>query len=123
MKFSPSTLMSAAAFAAITAFGAGSLPMTAQAAPSSVQQEEAAHPRLTAAIQHMREALHELEAAPDDFGGNKAAAIRDTKTALHSLRKALYYRLHMDDAAIDEFHRAFFVRDLKTPPPARRRSA
>jgi hypothetical protein len=25
----------------------------------------------------------------------------DTKIAIHSLRKALYFRLHMDDAAID----------------------
>jgi hypothetical protein len=42
-----------------------------------------------------------LEAAPDDFGGNKAAAIRDTRAAIHSLKKALYFRLHMDDAALD----------------------
>jgi hypothetical protein len=42
-----------------------------------------------------------LEAAPGDFGGNKAAAIADDRAAIHSLKKALYYRLHMDDAAID----------------------
>jgi hypothetical protein len=42
-----------------------------------------------------------LEAAPDDFGGNKAAAIADTRKAIHSLKRALYYRLKMDDAAID----------------------
>jgi len=28
-------------------------------------------------------------------------AIRDTKIAIHSLRKAMYFRLHMDDAALD----------------------
>ena len=49
----------------------------------------------------MQEALRLMEAAPDDFGGNKAAAIHDCKVAIHSLRKALYFRLHMDDAAID----------------------
>ena len=42
-----------------------------------------------------------MEAAPDDFGGNKAAAIRDTRAAIHSLKKALYFRLHMDDEALD----------------------
>ena len=50
----------------------------------------------------MHEALKELEAAPDDFGGNKVAAVNDTRTAIHSLKKALYYRLYMDDAAIDK---------------------
>jgi hypothetical protein len=80
----------------------GALSLSASAAPPlSIQGEEAAHPRIVAAIHHMKEALHEMEAAPDDFGGNKAAAIHDTRVALHSLRKALYFRLHMDDAAID----------------------
>jgi hypothetical protein len=53
------------------------------------------------AIHNLQDVLKELEAAPDDFGGNKAAAIRDTHQAIHSVRKALYLRLHMDDAAID----------------------
>jgi hypothetical protein len=67
----------------------------------TVQSEEAAHPRLVKAIHQMKEALREMERAPDEFGGNKAAAIRDTRVAIHSLKKALYYRLRMDDAAID----------------------
>jgi hypothetical protein len=75
--------------------------LSASAGPLSIQSEEAAHPRLVEAIHHMREALHEMQAAPDDFGGNKAQAIRDTQVAIHSLRRALYFRLHMDDAAID----------------------
>jgi hypothetical protein len=84
----------------LIAFGA--LPTLATAAPQlSIQTEEAAHPRIVEAIHHMKEALHEMEAAPDDFGGNKAQAIHDCRVAIHSLRKALYFRLHMDDAAID----------------------
>ena len=67
----------------------------------TVQSEKQAHPRLADAIRKMEEALHDLEAAPDDFGGNKAAAIRDTHQAIHSLKRALYYRLRMDDAALD----------------------
>jgi len=87
------------AIALSVALGATSLP--ASAGPMSIQSEEAAHPRILEAIHHMREALHEMQAAPDDFGGNKARAIHDCEVAIHSLRKALYFRLHMDDAAID----------------------
>jgi hypothetical protein len=94
--------ISASAAAVLITFAAAGRPTVAFAAPAlTVQSEEAAHPRLVAAIREMREALRELEAAPDDFGGNKAAAIRDTRQAIHSVRKALYFRLRMDDAAID----------------------
>jgi hypothetical protein len=87
---------------AAMALGMG-LSAVAHAQPQlTMRGEEAAHPRLHAAIHQMREALKELQEAPDDFGGNKAAAIRDTQQAIHSLRKALYYRLKMDDAAIDK---------------------
>ena len=82
--------------------GLAAQPMVASAAPElSVQSERAAHPRIVEAINHMIEALREMEAAPDDFGGNKAAAIADTRKAIHSLKRALYFRLKMDDAAID----------------------
>jgi hypothetical protein len=84
-------------------FAIGGQPLVAIAAPGmTIQSEEAAHPRVAKALHQMKEALHELEAAPDDFGGNKAAAIRDTRAAIHSLKKALYFRLHMDDAALDK---------------------
>jgi hypothetical protein len=80
----------------------GVSPALTTAAPQfSIQSEEAAHPRIVEAIHHMKEALHEMEAAPDDFGGNKAQAIHDCRLAIHSLRRALYFRLRMDDAAID----------------------
>jgi hypothetical protein len=94
--------VSVSAAAVLITFAAAGRPTVAFAAPQlSIQSEEAAHPRLVAAIREMKEALRDLEAAPDDFGGNKAAAIRDTRQAIHSVRKALYFRLHMDDAAID----------------------
>ena len=77
-------------------------PLVAQADPMiSMQQEEAAHPRLVRAIHEARNALNELREAPDDFGGLKAAAMRDLEASIHSLKRALYYRLQMDDAAID----------------------
>jgi len=102
MNFGKLFISASAAAVLITFAAAAGGPTVAFAAPAlTVQSEEAAHPRLVAAIREMREALRELEAAPDDFGGNKAAAIRDTRQAIHSVRKALYFRLRMDDAAID----------------------
>jgi hypothetical protein len=98
MKMNPRRLLSIGGL--LMVFGA--LPTLSSAAPQfSIQTEEAAHPRIVEAIHHMKEALHEMEAAPDDFGGNKAQAIHDCRVAIHSLRRALYFRLHMDDAAID----------------------
>ena len=43
------------------------------AAQLSIQSEEAAHPNLVKAIHEMQAALHALERAPDNFGGNKVA--------------------------------------------------
>jgi len=86
----------------LVGMGLAAQPMVASAAPElTVQSERAAHPRLVEAINHMQAALRELEAAPDDFGGNKAAAISDARRAIHSLKRALYFRLRMDDEAID----------------------
>jgi hypothetical protein len=99
MKFGK-TLASTGVLAAAMMLSA--LPVAAVAAPQlTIQTEEAAHPRIVAAIHEMKHALEELEAAPEDFGGNKGVAVHDTRVAIHSLRKALYFRLHMDDAAID----------------------
>lgn len=86
----------------LSGMGLCALPMIASAAPQlTIQSERTAHPRLVEAIRLLQDGLKELEAAPDDFGGNKAAAITDTRRAIHSLKRALYYRLKMDDAAID----------------------
>ena len=87
----------------LVGIGIAAQPMVASAAPQlTIQSERAAHPRIVEAINRMQEALRELEAAPHDFGGNKAAAMADTRKAIHSLKKALYFRLKMDDEAIDK---------------------
>lgn len=96
------SILSAGALAALFALGTAGYATAAHADPEpSMKSEEMAHPRMVHAIHEMREALKELREAPDDFGGNKAAAIKDTERAIHSIRKALYYRLKLDDAAID----------------------
>jgi hypothetical protein len=97
------TAAMAAAFTVVGAMGLAALPQTASAQPYTVQGEMAGHPRIVEAIRHMESAYALLRAAPDDFGGNKAQAMSDTRAAIHSLRRALFYRLHWDDATIDRY--------------------
>ena len=66
------------------------------AAAQTVRTEAAEHPRLVAAIRELEGAIQYLEAAPHDFGGHKAAAIRDSRAALVQLRAAMAYRARMD---------------------------
>ena len=95
--------LSTSAVSALAVFAFACAPTLVAAAPQlTIQQERAAHPRLVKAINEMRAALIELRDAPHDFGGNKAAAMKDTELAIHSLKKALYYRLKMDDQALDK---------------------
>lgn len=95
------TIFSTGAGALLMALAIGAQPMVAVAAQPTIQSEEAAHPKIVLAINEMKDALYELSTTKDDFGGNKAAAIRDLRNAIHAMQKALYYRLNMDDAAID----------------------
>jgi hypothetical protein len=94
--------LSSTAASVLMALSLSGQPIAASAAgPLTVQSEEAANPGLVAAMREMIDAIHKMDAAQGDFGGNKVRAIRDAQTAIHSLKKALYYRLAMDDAAID----------------------
>jgi len=70
-------------------------------AEPTIRSERAAHPRIVRAIKVLQDAQADLQAAPHDFGGNKGKAMADIQASIHSLKKALYYRLKMDDAAID----------------------
>ena len=73
--------------------------MSGIVAPSfaqSVRTEAVNHPRIATAIREMEEAIRYMEAAPHDFGGHKAAAIRETRAAIVELRQALAFRARMD---------------------------
>jgi hypothetical protein len=95
-------LSKAKMFGAVVFMSTMLIGFSVQADPAlTIQSEEAAHPNIVAAIREMKAALKHLEEAPHDFGGNKGAAMADTRKAIHSLKKALYFRLKMDDAAID----------------------
>jgi hypothetical protein len=58
------------------------------ASAQTVRTEAINHPRIAAAIREMEQAIRYMEAAPHDFGGHKAAAIRATQAALVELRAA-----------------------------------
>ena len=75
-------------------------PASAQAEPNP-RQEWQSHPNLVRAVRSCEAALADLQRAPDDFGGNKGQAMADLRASIHSLRKAIFYRTHMDDQAID----------------------
>ena len=62
----------------------------------SAQNERAMHPRIVAAIEALKEAHAYLAAAPHDFGGHKADAMRASENALRELNLALKYRAVQD---------------------------
>ena len=65
------------------------------------QQEWSSHPNMVRAYRSVEAALVDMQRAPNDFGGNKARAMEDARRAMHSIRRAIFFRLKMDDAAID----------------------
>jgi hypothetical protein len=60
------------------------------------QNERAMHPRIAAAITALKDARAYMQAAPHDFGGHKADAIRATDEAIKQLNFALAYRAAKD---------------------------
>ena len=56
------------------------------------QNEREMHPRIAAAIAALRDARAYMAAAPHDFGGHKAEAIRASDEAIRQLEFALRYR-------------------------------
>ena len=60
------------------------------------QNERAMHPRIAAAITALRDARAYMVAAPHDFGGHKAEAIRATDDAIKQLNFALAFRARED---------------------------
>ena len=66
-------------------------------AQQNQRTEAQEHPRIEKAIRGLEDAIDYMEKAPDDFGGHKAQAIKDSKKAVESLRLALKYRAHQDN--------------------------
>jgi hypothetical protein len=62
----------------------------------SAQNERAMHPRIAAAIAALKDARAYMQAAPHDFGGHKAIALRASEEAIQQLNLALAYRAKAD---------------------------
>ena len=75
----------------------GALASLSAVAEESVREEAQEHPRIAKAIHELEDAVHYMEAAPHDFGSNKARAIADSRAAIASLRRALAYRAEKDE--------------------------
>jgi len=101
MKISRKAVVSAAMLGAALTLATASFVHMAAAQPLTIQGEERAHPTMARAIQALNASIRDLEATPESYGGNKDQALHDIRIARHSLLKALYFRLHMDDAALD----------------------
>ena len=70
--------------------------LSAGALTLSAQNERAMHPRIAAAIEALKDAHAYMAAAPHDFGGHKADAMRASETAIRELNLALRYRAGQD---------------------------
>ncbi len=70
--------------------------LSAGAFTLSAQNERVMHPRIAAAIEALKEAHTYMAAAPHDFGGHKADAMRATESAIRELNQALKYRAGQD---------------------------
>ena len=70
--------------------------MSAGVMTLTAQNERAMHPRIAKAIEALKDARAYMEAAPHDFGGHKAEAIRATDDAIRQLNLALQYRARED---------------------------
>jgi hypothetical protein len=66
------------------------------AASMYAQNEKAMHPRIAKAIEALKDARAYMQAAPHDFGGHKAEAIRASDDAIRQLNLALQYRARKD---------------------------
>jgi hypothetical protein len=89
MKKSYVSVMVCAVIVALSFFLVTAAPIKAQV---TMAGEKAAHPRIVKAIDALQDAVAYMKAAPHDFGGHKADAIRDSEQAIKQLREALKYR-------------------------------
>jgi hypothetical protein len=58
----------------------------------TMRSEWEAHPRIAKAIRDLEDALAYMEAAPNNFGGHKGAAIAASREAVRQLRASLEFR-------------------------------
>jgi hypothetical protein len=70
--------------------------LSTQAYAEGMKEEAKEHPRIRKAIHEIEDAVAYMEAAPHDFGGHKAAAIKASREAVEQLKLALEFRAVQD---------------------------
>jgi hypothetical protein len=70
--------------------------LSASVVSLAAQNERALHPRIAKAIEALKDAKAYMQAAPHDFGGHRAEAIRASDEAIKQLDLALAYRAGRD---------------------------
>jgi len=74
------------------------LPGTLASVRADERREEwRDHPRIVKAVHELEDAVKYMDAAPNDFGGHKAAAIAASREAIRQLRAAINYRAEHDE--------------------------
>ncbi len=63
----------------------------APGAPGAEAKHPEHHPRISIAIRALEGAKADLQAAPHDFGGHRAAAVEECDKAIAQLKEALQY--------------------------------
>lgn len=66
------------------------------ASAQNIRTEAEAHPRIAQAIHDLEDAVAYMEAAPNNFGGHKGAAIAASRAAINELRASLAFRADQD---------------------------
>lgn len=62
----------------------------------NIRSEASEHPRIAQAIHDLEDAIAYMEAAPNNFGGHKAAALDASRAAIRELRASLAFRADQD---------------------------
>jgi hypothetical protein len=96
MKFAARTIIAGS----IVIFAAGCVTPPPAQAQVTFQTERAEHPNMARAVDQMVAAYADMERAPSDFGGQKGQAMQALHTAIVAAKRALYFRMHMDDNAL-----------------------
>lgn len=82
--------------ALVLSTGLLAVSLSAPATAQTMRSEAAEHPRIVRAIENLEDAIAYLQAAPNDFGGHKAAAIQASRAAIGELRASLAFRARQD---------------------------
>jgi hypothetical protein len=100
MKPNLKSLARAIVAGAFVILAAGCVTPPPAQAQISFETERREHPNMARAIDEMNAAYRDMERAPSDFGGQKSQAMQALRSAIISARRALYFRMRLDDNAL-----------------------